>query len=131
MITDYSKLFNDVQNLKMKQSSDTSKNWNKNNRVLFEGEIAYEKDTGRIKVGDGKSSYTELPYVCMAEDESNRMKYSLDSLISNVATMINNIKDLDNKYEKLSHDMYVLFITSFVSSIVFVLILAFIMCMRG
>ena len=45
MTTDYSKLFNDAQNLKLKQSSDTSTNWNKSNRILFEGEIAYEKDT--------------------------------------------------------------------------------------
>lgn len=131
MTTDYSKLFNDAQKLKLKQSSDTSMNWNKNNRILFEGEIAYEKDTGRIKIGDGKSSYTELPYVCMTEDESNKMKYSLESLMSNFSTIINNIRDLNSKYEKIEHDMYVLFITSFVSSIIFVLILAFIMCMRG
>ena len=107
MTTDYSKIFNDAQNSKLKQSSDTSTNWNKSNRILFEGEMAYEKDTGRIKIGNGKSSYIELPYVCMSEDESDRIKYSLESLASNVSTMINDIRDLNSKYEKIEHDMYV------------------------
>jgi hypothetical protein len=36
--------------------------WAANNPVLPIGQVAVESDTGRIKVGDGSTAYTSLPY---------------------------------------------------------------------
>ena len=42
---------------------DTADNWYGNNTVLSVGELAYETDTKRIKIGDGSSFYNNLHYV--------------------------------------------------------------------
>ena len=42
---------------------DTSTNWQTNNPVLAEGEIAFETDTRLIKVGDGSSNWNDLDYI--------------------------------------------------------------------
>jgi hypothetical protein len=42
---------------------DTAGNWYGNNTVLSVGELAYETDTKRIKIGDGASFYNNLHYV--------------------------------------------------------------------
>lgn len=41
---------------------DYLENWNYNNPVLMTGEPGYEIDTERIKIGDGQSPWTALPY---------------------------------------------------------------------
>ena len=41
----------------------TKKEWEDSNIVLLDGEIALESDTTKIKAGDGKTPYTELPYI--------------------------------------------------------------------
>lgn len=33
------------------------------NPTLPDGEVAFERDTGKAKVGDGTSTWTELPYL--------------------------------------------------------------------
>ena len=32
------------------------------NKVLLDREIAYERSTGRYKIGDGKTTWANLPY---------------------------------------------------------------------
>jgi len=41
---------------------DSFANWTAQNPVLAQGEPAYEADTGKLKFGDGVSSYNLLPY---------------------------------------------------------------------
>jgi hypothetical protein len=41
---------------------DTSTNWSLNNPVLKVGEPGYEKDTRKLKIGDGITSWNSLPY---------------------------------------------------------------------
>ena len=41
---------------------DNSLNWASNNPVLMNGEAGYESDTGRLKIGDGMSPWTDLNY---------------------------------------------------------------------
>jgi hypothetical protein len=41
---------------------DYAENWNYNNPVLMTGEPGYEIDTEKIKIGDGQSPWTDLPY---------------------------------------------------------------------
>jgi hypothetical protein len=40
----------------------TAAQWTANNQVLALGEVGYERDTGRVKVGDGVSTWTALAY---------------------------------------------------------------------
>lgn len=41
---------------------DTASNWTETDPVLAQGEIGYEIDTAKIKIGDGEKPWTELPY---------------------------------------------------------------------
>lgn len=41
---------------------DTLGRWATANPVLSEGEPGYEKDTGRLKIGDGSTRWLDLPY---------------------------------------------------------------------
>lgn len=36
--------------------------WTKNDRVLQEGELVCESNTLRLKIGDGKTRYSSLPF---------------------------------------------------------------------
>lgn len=46
--------------IQLKRGSSTA--WKRLNPVLAIGEPGFEKDTGRLKIGDGISSWNELPY---------------------------------------------------------------------
>ena len=43
--------------------SDTSANWTAKNPVLAEGEPGFESNTGRLKIGNGTSPWSSLPYI--------------------------------------------------------------------
>ncbi len=47
----------------MKVKRATAARWASENPVLEAGEIGYEKDTRKIKLGDGTSSWTQLSYL--------------------------------------------------------------------
>ena len=56
---------------RLRNKIDTLSNWNTNNPTLLSGEVAYSIETGvggnthllRAKIGDGTSTYTQLPFV--------------------------------------------------------------------
>ncbi len=41
----------------------TASSWSTNNPVLFAGEIGYETNTGKLKVGDGTTAWNSLAYL--------------------------------------------------------------------
>lgn len=45
---------------KMQQRRDTAANWSSNNPTLSAGELGWESDTGKLKVGDGATAYNSL-----------------------------------------------------------------------
>ena len=47
---------------------DTAANWRSVNPVLADGELGYESDTGKFKVGDGVLQWNNLDYVKQGED---------------------------------------------------------------
>lgn len=49
-----------IENKKMKQRRDTAANWTSVNPVLAAGEIGYETDTNKFKIGDGVSAWTAI-----------------------------------------------------------------------
>ena len=46
----------------MQQRRDSAANWTANNPTLLDGEIGYETDTGKIKIGNGSDAWTALSY---------------------------------------------------------------------
>jgi hypothetical protein len=46
-----------------KQRRDSAANWTFNNPTLLAGELGYESDTGKWKVGDGTTAWTGLAYI--------------------------------------------------------------------
>ena len=49
---------------------DTSVNWEANNPVLLSGEPGYEINTGKLKIGDGSSTWTNLDYYAGATGDT-------------------------------------------------------------
>lgn len=41
---------------------DSSENWNDANPILLDGEPGYETDTGKMKIGNGSNSWSDLDY---------------------------------------------------------------------
>ena len=41
----------------------TSSKWKELNLILADGEPGFERDTNRLKIGDGKTPWNELPYL--------------------------------------------------------------------
>ncbi len=42
---------------------DTAANWASANPILASGEFGYETDTGKLKVGNGTTTWSQLDYV--------------------------------------------------------------------
>ena len=57
----------------MKMRRDTNANWTTANPVLAEGELGFETDTKRFKLGDGTKAWNSLAYydklVHLTQDE--------------------------------------------------------------
>ena len=49
---------------------DTAANWTANNPTLATGEIGFETNTGKLKVGTASTAWNSLPYVTDASDVS-------------------------------------------------------------
>ena len=56
---------------KYKHSSKTKVEWEGLDPIIIEDEIIIEKDTKSLKIGDGISTYSELPYINNISIESN------------------------------------------------------------
>ena len=51
-----------MSSVRIQQRRDTAANWTSVNPVLAEGEIGLELDTDQLKVGDGSTAWSSLPY---------------------------------------------------------------------
>ena len=49
-------------NAKILIRRDTTANWTTVNPILKDGEMGYEKDTGKMKIGDGVTAWNALSY---------------------------------------------------------------------
>jgi hypothetical protein len=47
---------------RLQQRRDSAANWTSNNPTLAAGEIGYETDTARFKIGNGTTAWNSLPY---------------------------------------------------------------------
>lgn len=49
-------------NLRVLNPTNTAANWTSLNPILLKGEIAFESDSSRFKIGDGITAWNDLPY---------------------------------------------------------------------
>lgn len=52
-----------ILNTKHQQRNDTAANWLLVNPILLRGELGVELDTGKMKIGNGRSTWSALPYL--------------------------------------------------------------------
>ncbi len=46
---------------------DTSERWTEVNPLLMEGEMGWETDTRKAKMGDGINNWNDLPYITVSD----------------------------------------------------------------
>lgn len=56
-----------TQNIRLQLYNGTSSEWEESDLILRAGEPAYESDTTKLKIGDGRSLYKDLPYISVGE----------------------------------------------------------------
>lgn len=49
--------------VKLKPRHDTANNWSSRNPILAEGELGIKTPAGKIKIGDGVTTWNSLPYL--------------------------------------------------------------------
>lgn len=72
-----------------KQRTNTAANWTSTNPVLDIGQIGYENDTKKLKIGDGSTAWNSLSYI-NSNDFTNDYKSYLDFLTgyNSVTTLV-------------------------------------------
>ena len=87
-------------NVRIKQKIDTESNWSKNNPILLKGEKGLIEGTGKYKIGDGTSKWSDLPlYEGMTASDRSKLnsiasgatKVTVDSTLS--STSINPVQN--------------------------------------
>lgn len=61
-MTRYGRLTLEAQRRQLRSDAFTAAEWAANNPILQLGELGSEKDTNKIKVGDGVTAWNDLPY---------------------------------------------------------------------
>ena len=84
----------EVVKTRFKQLSKTSTEWTSLNPTLLEGEIGFEKDTNKLKIGDGVSNWNTLEYTIGDNsseiDTSNFVDLTSEQTITGQKTFTNN-----------------------------------------
>jgi hypothetical protein len=85
---------------------DKKANWLKYNPVLMEGEVGYETDTRRKKIGDGVSTYSELEY----EHLLNVTQETGDNetLVMSQKSVTKKFREQDEKITRLTEQLQIL-----------------------
>lgn len=95
---------------------DTKTNWLKYNPILLEGEVGYETDTHRQKIGDGVKTYSELEYISGVSNITQEMgnsetlapsqKLLSEQLDSLVKCVVLTQEEYDSMIEKDENTLY-------------------------
>lgn len=72
---------------------DAAATWLVANPVLAQGEMGWELDTGRAKLGNGTSSWSDLPYVVGNPASGNDKSYTHDQTTPSDTWTINHFLD--------------------------------------
>lgn len=69
-------------NSRIQLKIDTAALWTSGNPLLLSGEVGFESDTGRFKIGDGTKKWNSLPYKNEENTERIISDYFLDNAIA-------------------------------------------------
>lgn len=67
---------------KIQLRRDTAANWTTNNPTPASGEPCFETDTGKFKIGDGTTTYNNLPYQSESSTPTNMATIDTDQIIT-------------------------------------------------
>lgn len=92
-----------ILNVRMRQRRDTQENWEKNNPILLNGEIALVDTVSgelRMKIGDGANRYSVLPFnddalrllIDTKQDKEDGKGLSTNDYTTEDMTKLNNIE---------------------------------------
>lgn len=81
---------------KIQVRRDTSVNWSNVNPILLRGEIAFEIDTKKVKIGDGFLAWNTLPYALVSETMVQELVDAHANLINNPHNVTKSQVGLDN-----------------------------------
>ena len=70
-----------TQNIRLQLYNGTSTEWEESDLILRAGEPAYESDTTKMKIGDGRSLYRDLPYISIGEVDVRELSDEQRALI--------------------------------------------------
>lgn len=74
-------------NLKYKHTAKTKEEWEELNPIVVDREIVIEKDTNRLKIGNGVDNYSELKYV-ISDHFENAIDYNSTILADSTDTLV-------------------------------------------
>lgn len=74
------------------------------NPVLLEGQPAFEIDTNRLKIGNGRTHYVDLPYIGEAQDGKSAYELWLDA--GNVGTVEDFLNSLIGAPGKSTYELW-------------------------
>lgn len=78
----------------MQQRRGTASQWTSANTILAPGEIGYETDTGKFKMGDGSTAWADLSYFKDASDLKLGQADGIATLDSNAQIPVNQLGNL-------------------------------------
>lgn len=64
-------------NSKIQLRRDTAANWSTYNPTLSAGEPGFETDTGKLKIGDGRNSWSSLDYISSSNEATEFKSYNV------------------------------------------------------
>lgn len=80
-------------NAKVLIATKTSSEWSSGNPTLLKGQIAFESDTLKVKVGDGVTQYNSLAYISGQNEAAHVMPYGVCSTEAGTAAKTVDITD--------------------------------------
>lgn len=82
----------------------TTSSWAKQTEPLAAGQPGYDKDRKKFKIGDGKSSWNDLPYASglfadeiLDSEENAKVKTKAKAALNPLGTLIANILNLEDR----------------------------------
>jgi hypothetical protein len=92
---------------RMQQRRGTAEQWTTANPVLGAGEIGFETDTGKFKVGDNVNTWTNLSYFLNADDLDGALgDYATEAYVGQaISSLVDGAPDLLNTLNELAAAM--------------------------
>ena len=95
---------NSKQIVRLRQKVDTRDNWNNSNIVLLDKEIAYERETGAYKIGNGIDVWKNLPYASLEGGNSEANLFAVGEGKNSIQNLNTNAKALGDYSLSLGYE---------------------------